>query len=525
MAAFNFHKRQTRRWWYAGVTLVAAAFVAVMFVGGAGAVLSGGTTFEGNDGNLVVNTTSNCTTTISGSCTDWASFVDGSGNPSGSPVLNVGIDNRSGSADNSFGQGTKEDNSNVTVVTGSIPPNKSDLTRFYEASELVNNNVYLYLAWERSNVLGNANMDFEIEQNPAVDSSTPPNFTCPDGKGSCTLGRTNGDVLVTYDFPGSGSPVLGILRWLTVGGLNPTIANNTTVFNKNSDCFSANTLPCWGDRLVLNGGDSEGAVNNTGVVDPIEPTGLNHCPAVSGVNTCPAGTFGEAAINLTAAGVISQSNGCQFGQAATFLKSRSSSSFTSEIKDFIAPTSTPIFANCGAISINKTSTKGSALEGATFDLCTNSDVTSSADCTAPTGITNPAFTTDSSGDACVDGLVFGTYYVIEDSAPSGYNNDNTSPTPAGVSTSGSCPSNVPATDQLSFTDTPLTDVTLDVSSEASGGTNSAVSCVDSNKADIGNSPQPDGVDLADTSTYGDPVAFSATGLTPGTYTCTVIIDP
>src|SRR6266540_4933390 len=69
-----------------------------------------GSTFEGSDGNLVVNTAGN---------TDWAN----------APNRVVGIDQPSGSNDNAFGQGTKEDDPNVSVVTGSIPPNKNDLTR------------------------------------------------------------------------------------------------------------------------------------------------------------------------------------------------------------------------------------------------------------------------------------------------------------------------------------------------------------------------------------------------------------
>src|SRR5262252_6960287 len=90
-----------------------------------------GSTFEGGDGNLLVNKTGN---------TDWAN-VKG---------LNPGFDLPSGSGDNAFGQGTKEDNPSVTVVTGSIPPNKSDLTRFYEASEFAHGSNFLYLAWERT---------------------------------------------------------------------------------------------------------------------------------------------------------------------------------------------------------------------------------------------------------------------------------------------------------------------------------------------------------------------------------------
>src|SRR6266702_7876400 len=98
-----------------------------------------GSTFAGGDGNLLTSPTTFGTT-------DWQGVAG----------LNKGIDLTSGTTDNAFGQGTKEDDSNVSVVTGSIPPNKSDLTRFYEASEFANNSNYLYLAWERTNVLGSA---------------------------------------------------------------------------------------------------------------------------------------------------------------------------------------------------------------------------------------------------------------------------------------------------------------------------------------------------------------------------------
>src|SRR5262249_31284740 len=153
---------------------------------------------EGDDGNLVVNTAGN---------TDWAN----------APNRVRGDDLASGSTDNAFGQGTKEDDPNVGVVTGSIPPNKSDLTRFYVASEFANGSNFLYLAWERSNVLGSANMDFEINQ------KTQPNLTTVGAK---MLNRAAGDILITFDFTnGGGNPVLGLLTWVTGGPV--------------SQCFSA----------------------------------------------------------------------------------------------------------------------------------------------------------------------------------------------------------------------------------------------------------------------------------------------
>ena len=138
--------RQKYRGVRLGLTLaiIATAVLTVALVSPGLANLPG-STFESNDGNLVVNTAGN---------TDWTN----------APNRVRGDDLASGTSDNAFGQGTKEDDANVSVVTGSIPPNKSDLTRFYVGSEFASGSNFLYLAWERSNVLGSANMDFEINQ-------------------------------------------------------------------------------------------------------------------------------------------------------------------------------------------------------------------------------------------------------------------------------------------------------------------------------------------------------------------------
>src|SRR6266851_3714341 len=247
-----------------------------------------GSTFAGGDGNLATSPTAF-------GATDWQNVAG----------LNAGIDLASGTGDNAFGQGTKEDNPNVTVVLGSIPTNKSDLTRFYEASEIgtINQNV-----------------------TTGFTGSTT---------GPVALNRTAGDLLVTYDFSnGGGKPTLGLLFWLTAA------AGNTA-----SQCFSSSTLPCWGNHETLNGSDSIGAVNNLDpVTDPLFPSSANY------INPVPALQFGETAIDLTAAGVFPPGTCKAFGSA--FIKSRSSTSFSAEVKDFIAPIPVNI-KNCGSIEIIK----------------------------------------------------------------------------------------------------------------------------------------------------------------------------
>jgi hypothetical protein len=246
-----------------------------------------GSTFEGNDGNLVVNTAGN---------TDWA-------NVSG---LVTGNDLPTGQQDNSFGNGTKENDINVTVGLGSIPNSKADLGKFLFASEIAaNGDVLMYLGWTRVNTSGTTNFDFEINKAAQPDLTTP---------GPKTLVRTVGDLLVNYDFQG--------------GAQTPTLALRTW------------TGTAWSDATPLAAPVAEAEVNRVAVLDPLTDPD----------STLAAFTFGEAAINLTAAGVIDP-NECT-GFSSAYVKSRASDAFTSAVKDFIAPQPVEI-DTCGTIIIEK----------------------------------------------------------------------------------------------------------------------------------------------------------------------------
>jgi hypothetical protein len=320
MAILDPRRRRTRRLW-ASITSAAALTAVFLFVIASASGHLTGSTFGGGDGNLACND-------VNGAL-DWNCLTTG-----GSPQLHTGTEQFTGQQDNSFGQGTKENNSDVTLVQGSIPPNKSDLTRFYEASEVLSvsgsPHVFLYLAWERSNVLGSANMDFEINKTgtPCLDSTGP--FPV-----DCTINRSNGDILVTYDFTnGGGNPSIGLRTW-----------------NGSSWQTSSSVV-------------SESAVNSGNVTD-------THLPA--GSQTVAANEFGEVSIDLTASGLAT---GCGFSNATTFLKSRSSAQFQSEVKDFVAPISTPIAPCAPGITTTLSATSvpvgsavhdSAALSGATSD--------------------------------------------------------------------------------------------------------------------------------------------------------------
>jgi hypothetical protein len=494
-----------------------------------------GSTFESGDGNLAVDTAG----------TDWAN----------APGLSTRNDLPSGTGDNAFGQGSKEDGAAVSVVSGSIPPNKSNLTRFYVAHENANGKFFLYLAWERSNILGSANMDFEFNQ-----ASQPLSDTT---LGAVTLNRTAGDILVTYDFGGSGKPTIGLLRWLTAG------AGNTT-----SQCYSANALPCWGNRVDMSAtGYADGAVNATTVTDAVE------VPSIS----VGANQFGEAALNLTDANIFPTGQCVNF--ASAFLKSRSSASFTAEVKDFIAPATANI-SNCGGISVHKTdgthalagagftlydgtpsgktcsgTVKAQCTTSATGDCSFGSTIPFGAYCVAET-TTPPNFftadaqavtlsaaqtsatlsfvdvpkpgailitkltsggaplpgatfkvsaggspvgtgTSDSLGQVCVTGLTIGTTYTVEETAaPAGYSRD---PAVKPVIVTAYSPDCVAAPAKVTFTDAPLSDISCSFTSDAGSGVTAA-------------SIQCTGETASSSFTTHD-----LTGLVPGTYSCTFVV--
>ena len=262
---------------------------------------------------------------------DWNPTATGNLGPyetincTSNPTQNCGVDLVKSQSDNSLGQGAKEDDVAPSVVSGSIPPSKDDLSRFYINKVKRNGSDFLFLAWERSNLLGSAHMDFEFNQSSTLSAN------------GVTPVRTAGDLLIDFDFGGSGVPVLAKHKWITSG-------------NAATDCEANNTLPCWNKALDLTDlGKADGSVNSADVTDNNAPNAPRTLAGntKNGINS----TFGEAAINLTLSDVFSSGVCTHFGSA--YLKSRSSgNSFTSELKDFIAPVPVNI-SNCGSLTIKK----------------------------------------------------------------------------------------------------------------------------------------------------------------------------
>ncbi len=138
-------------------------------------------------------------------------------------------------------------------------------------------------------------------------------------------------------------------------------------------------------------------------------------------------------------------------------------------------------------------------------------------------VTGSPATTGVDGTVCVDSLPWSgtgtSYSVQETTAPDGYSADpaNTNPQTVSVTQNAKCSDATIASEAAlaTFNDVPLTNISANATAVVSGATTSTITCVDSN-----------GKVVADSGSASDPAnAKSTEGLVPGTYTCTITVDP
>lgn len=292
--------------------LLATLLVAYPAIAGHGDVSLGGSNFEiDSDANLITDHAS--------PSTDWADVDE-----------NRQMDKDSGSStDDSFGQGSDEQTPVPSVRTGGIPPSKSDLKSFGVYEE-PGSPGFLHMFWTRvQDPSGTTNMDFEFNQAKCIEggdqSGCSSNGVTPD--------RLPGDVLVTYNLSSGGSNIsLWLHRWITSGTCEDSQEGG-------SGGGAATADGCWDVGVELtSSGDATGSVNTSAIA----------AADSDGLGALDPRTFGEASIDLEA---IFGADAClAFGGA--YLKSRSSDTFTSALKDFIAPLDVNI-SNCGSITIEK----------------------------------------------------------------------------------------------------------------------------------------------------------------------------
>ena len=120
-------------------------------------------------------------------------------------------------------------------------------------------------------------------------------------------------------------------------------------------------------------------------------------------------------------------------------------------------------------------------------------------------------TTDANGHACFDGLLFDTYTVHE-ATPAGYKGE--ADKTVTVDNKASCGDNPYVGETVSFHNTPLSNITVSFESQVPGGTAATIEC-----SELTATP-PDGTPNA-----FDDISETFEDLVPGTYTCTVVVDP
>ncbi|GGO80122.1 hypothetical protein GCM10011348_16120 [Marinobacterium nitratireducens] len=253
-------------------------------------------------------------------------------------------DDEVSNSDTAFAGGVKQDDNCPKLKNGKAP-NKDDLSRVYLSSKTVDGHTLLNLAWARipqNSDTASAHVGFEFKKG-SMPCDDDPTLTK----------REVGDVLFVYDFEGGNEPVvLTLRRWIDENYLTDEkqngLGDNPVAFwtDMASPCdIDSNSPPCWGDAVDLTAlGFAEADVNDVGstVFDELAPNGPEDLGSVQ---------FGEAGIDLTAAGVFPQ-NTCQsFGRA--FAVSRSSgNSGQAQMKDLVGPGNFTL-ANCGTVIVRK----------------------------------------------------------------------------------------------------------------------------------------------------------------------------
>jgi hypothetical protein len=280
-----------------------------------------------------------------------------------------------------------------TMLSSTNPNPGVDLRRIWLGSSLVNNEGYLYFAWERDSKNGSGVVMFEFQQDPVPTGCNYSNLVV----GTCNpwSGRQPGDFLIVWDQQGS-----------TI-----SIIKRTFMLN---DANGNNTWDPGIDGLVLDAG--------------VTLSGDNVKAATS-----PDGFKGEAAINLSKTIFLNVTGKC-LSIANVIPGTVTGNSDTADYKDtllFPYPDDVAI-SSCGKVRINKDS--GTGLTGSfpyTFTrasgpmkysgetIFTDTFNGHYADETGTTGTTNSPV----NGFAIYDDIIAGTnYQLTEGSLTGGWSN-------------------------------------------------------------------------------------------------------
>lgn len=315
----------------------------------------------------------------SGGTIDW-------GDIAASPTLSV-LTDAVGPDDGLQGSSKEDEPEGFTCQDKdpTVTPGKDNLVRAYINARVQSaGSIFLDLGFVRSDggTQGDSHVNFEFNQNPVTD-------TCP------YVARSDGDLLITFDFPGNASDPADVQTF------------------------------AW-DADAPDGSDNPGKwvpFTFTGSVAAEDNIAEITDQVVGG--TIAARAFGEASIDLVA--LAQQTGGgsqdcLSFGFAS--IRSRSSGqSFSSALQDIMGG---PVdVSTCGKVIVQKTDDAGTALAGATFGLWPAASTVPAvgAGGARPSTGSIDTCTSIANGTCTFDSVDPGDYKVAEISPPAGYDID------------------------------------------------------------------------------------------------------
>ena len=295
------------------------------------------------------------------------------------------------STDKIFSSGSKQDNTSTWIRAIQKPPVKVDIGNVYTLGRTDGSSLVAILGFERLSSNGNSHLDYELNQLPFVTNihGTPVPNRCA-GMGIPEPSCQGPDIIIAIDD-------------------GTTVIPNVRIFEWNGSTFVQ-------------------AATSTAILAATNPTAIAAGPwgtfnskgkLVYGTTSILKDTFSEVAIDLaTIAGVNAS---CPGGFASVFIKSRSSESITSELKDLIDPVPFGL-DTCGMLTIKKMNTSDPnnivLLAGATFLIAPNPNTGLDSLIVTDGGANDP--------DGVADGIInFNkavptTYTVVETAAPNGF---------------------------------------------------------------------------------------------------------
>jgi hypothetical protein len=245
-----------------------------------------GSSFQGADGNQ----------DDSAPLTDWQALA-AAGRASHSPDPNA--------KDSAFAGGSKENEPGLwdfAIEAGGVDPGKDNILDAWSADDPQGADAFLYLAFTREGVQGTTFATFELNHDTRLWDNNHAEIPC----------RTTGDLLVTYQVDGKEVSIV-LQRWTTVLA-DPATGCARTGRLDDYTAFDANV-------------DAQGAVNESDIT--------TFLPGFFD-GTIAFRHFGEAALNLSRLMADGFNKPC-FSYGSVWMHSRSSTSDSSNLQDYVAP--------------------------------------------------------------------------------------------------------------------------------------------------------------------------------------------